>query len=137
MEGGKEGNYPSGYRSIPPLTAVDRFLWGRSHLPQQQQTQSSFKSKESGVSSNGLGDFSCSNSAITEFQWPCSQEINLVDGLFSDAENFNCYRNPNMGFLEEEEIKVSGKSGTGKKAKKAGGPCLNLIKGQWTEDEDR
>ncbi|EEF36731.1 myb119, putative [Ricinus communis] len=120
----------------PPLTAVDRFLWGRSH----SSTQSNVKNKETLVSTNGLYEFSSSSGAIATgvSSWPCFQEINFVDGLFADGDNHSYWAydtNPNVGY--EEEVKVSGKSskGIGKKAKK--GPCPTLIKGQWTEEEDR
>ncbi|XP_065879580.1 transcription factor MYB119 [Euphorbia lathyris] len=110
---------PSSYLSIPPpLTAVDRFLGGRSHFSEQQQTPS----KET----SWVCDFS-------EFEWPSFEEIEFVD---SEKLNFfTCDTNPNMGLGVDVSVSVSDdhKKSKGKKGKKDG----ILIKGQWTEEEDR
>ncbi|WCJ29239.1 myb domain protein 119 [Euphorbia peplus] len=116
--GGSHGNIQkslSTYLSIQPLTAVDRFLWGRSHV----------KTKE------------FSSIPHHEFQWPCFQEINFVDGLFCDAKNLNSLSYDTNPKEHDEEIKVSDDKSSKKKGKKSSGSCPDLIKGQWTEDEDR
>ncbi|XP_050236704.1 transcription factor MYB64-like [Mercurialis annua] len=133
-------NNPSGaYRPTPPpLTAVDRFLWGRSHFT----NQNSVKNKET---TNGLYDFSSSSSGAmanngVSSLWSCLQEINFVDGLFADGDSHNYWlydANPNVDL--EQQVTVSDKgcnNGIGKKPKK-GRSCPTLIKGQWTEEEDR
>ncbi|KAF2291632.1 hypothetical protein GH714_027743 [Hevea brasiliensis] len=124
-------NNPSIRRPTTPLTAVDRFLWGRSHFS-EQQTQSNVKNNETLISINGLFDLSSSNGAIAGVPWPCFPEINFDDG---DSLNWTCEGNPNAGL--EGEVKASGgiSKGQGKKAKKVS--CPTLIKGQWTEEEDR
>ncbi|WCJ18978.1 myb domain protein 119 [Euphorbia peplus] len=109
---------PLSYLSIPPLTAVDRFLWGRNHV----------KSKET-------SDFS--SISHHEFQWPCFQEINFVDGLFCDAENLNSLSYDTNPKEDDQQTKDCDDKSSKKKGKKSSGSCPNLIKGQWTEDEDR
>jgi myb proto-oncogene protein len=113
---GNSQNNPPLYRPGPPLTAIDRFLYGQSHFS-QQQAQNYAKNKEVLVSDNGL--------------------FSLVDGFFVDGEPLNWMheRNPNMVF--KEEVKAVGKNSksVGKKAKK--GSSEALIKGQWTDEEDR
>jgi myb proto-oncogene protein len=121
---GNSQSNPSIYRPCPPLTAIDRFLYGQSHFS-QQQTQNNAKNKQVLVSDNGFCSFPPFRGAI-------------VDGFFVDGEvplNWMHERNPNMGF--KEEVKVVGKNSksTGKKARKCSSEAL--IKGQWTDEEDR
>ncbi|PRQ34429.1 putative transcription factor MYB-HB-like family [Rosa chinensis] len=119
------------FRPGPPLKAIDRFLW----------SQNNAKNKERLVSSNGFSSFggamgdlqACSN-------WPPSslREASLDELLFLDHGEAMTWppekiQNPNMGF-KEDQVKV-GSKGVGKKAKK--GSSVPLIKGQWTDEEDR
>lgn len=119
------------YRPGPPLTAIDRFLW----------SQNNAKNKEGFISSNGFSSFggatgdlqACSN-------WPPSSlgEASLDELLFLDHGEAMTWppeknQNPNMGF-KEDQVKV-GSKGAGKRAKK--GSSVPLIKGQWTDEEDR
>lgn len=137
MEGRREGacgnrnsqNNPPIYRPGPPLTAIDRFLYGQNHFSQQQQTQN----KQVLVSADN--DF-----INPPFRGAIVQEaVSFVDGFFVDGEPLNWMheRNPNMGFKEEVKILVGNKNSKslGKKAKK--GSSEALIKGQWTDEEDR
>jgi myb proto-oncogene protein len=109
-------NNPPLYRPGPPLTAIDRFLYEQNHFS-QQQAQNYAKNKEVLVSDNGLFSF--------------------VDEFFVDGEPLNWMheRNPNMDF--KEEVKAVGKNSksVAKKAKKCSSEAL--IKGQWTDEEDR
>ncbi|KAB1228048.1 Transcription factor MYB98 [Morella rubra] len=129
MEGGRDGcgggarrhgNSPSDPhicgRLGPPFTAIDRFLYGQNHIS-HQQPQNHAKNKERFVSDTGLFSFPASSGAI------------------GDHLNWMPERSPNMGL--KEEVKAAGKSskGGGKKAKK--GSSQVLIKGQWTDEEDR
>ncbi|CAK7331282.1 unnamed protein product [Dovyalis caffra] len=129
-------NNRSVYRPTPPLTAIDRFLFGQSHFT-PQNIQNNDKKNETLVSTNGLCGFSPPNGAIGAVPWPSFSETSFVDGLFIDEDSLNwTYEgNPNGGFTGE--VNVSGKSSKemGKKTKK--GSCATLIKGQWTEEEDR
>jgi myb proto-oncogene protein len=149
MEGGREGggggrfshqnlqNNRSIYQPTPPLTATDRFLFCQSHYT-PQNIQNDDKSKETLVSTNGLCGFSPPGGAIGAVPWQSFSETSFVDGLFVDGDSLNrAYDgNPNGG-LSGEVNNVAGKSckGMGKKTKK--GSCATLIKGQWTEEEDR
>ncbi|KAJ6716030.1 MYB TRANSCRIPTION FACTOR [Salix koriyanagi] len=82
--------------------------------------------------------FSPPRGAITAAPWPSFSETNFADGLFVDGDRHTwTYEGNPDGGLSGEVNDVSGKSckGTGKKTKK--GSCSTLIKGQWTEEEDR
>ncbi|KAL3579995.1 hypothetical protein D5086_017830 [Populus alba] len=130
-------NNRSIYQPTPPSTATDRFLLCQSHYT-PQNIQNDDKSKETLVSTNGLCGFSPPSGAIGAVPWQSFSETSFVDGLFVDGDSLNrAYDgNPNGG-LSGEVNNVSGKSckGMGKKTKK--GSCATLIKGQWTEEEDR
>ncbi|XP_042960000.1 transcription factor MYB119-like [Carya illinoinensis] len=150
MEGGGEGgsgdfcghgnsqsNHPI-CRSGPPFTAIDRFLYGHNHHFSQTQTQNHAKNKEVLVSDTVLCSFPRSWGAIgAGFSWPSIPEVNFSDEFFVDGEPLNWMHegSPNMGL--KEKVEVSGKSskGVGKAAKKCSSEAL--IKGQWTDEEDR
>ncbi|KAJ0020066.1 hypothetical protein Pint_32574 [Pistacia integerrima] len=136
-----QSNKPLIYRSTPPLTAIDRFLWGQScHSNFEQQPQNNAINKE--TTPNGLtggGTFSSFSGAISgyggEVLWPNIQELSFVDG---ESALINSSYGRNLNVHSKEETKVAPKSsskGTVKKAKK--GSSQALIKGQWTDEEDR
>lgn len=129
-------NNPSIYQPTTPLTALDRFLWGRSHFS-QQQSQRNVKTNETPVSTNGLYDFTPSTGAIAGVPLPRFQEINFVDALFFDGDNLNCIYERNLNAGLDEEVKVSARISKGQAKKSKTGSCVTLIKGQWTEEEDR
>ncbi|XP_040994233.1 transcription factor MYB119-like [Juglans microcarpa x Juglans regia] len=153
MEGGGEGtvtggdacghgNSPSNYpicRSGPPFTAIDRFLYGHNTHFSQTQTQNHAKNKEVVVSDTVLCSVPRSWGAIGGgFSWPNIPEVNVSDEFFVDGETLNWMHegSPTMGL--KEKVEVSGKSsskGVGKAARK--GSSEALIKGQWTDEEDR
>ncbi|KAF9675457.1 hypothetical protein SADUNF_Sadunf09G0034300 [Salix dunnii] len=147
MEGGGEGGVGGRFspqnlqnnRSIyPPLTATDMFLFRQSHYTPQNIDQEDDKNKETLVSTNGLCVFSPPRGAIAAAPWPSFSETGFVDGLFVDGDSHTWrYEGNPDGGLSGGVNAVSGKSckGTGKKTKK--GSCATLIKGQWTEEEDR
>jgi len=123
-----ENNRPNIY---PPLTAGDRFLFGQSHFTPHQNIQTT-------VSNNGSCGFYPPRGAIGAVPWQSIQETSFVDGAIGvggDDLNWTYEGNPNGGL--NGKVSVSGKSykGIGKKTKK--GSCATLIKGQWTEEEDR
>ncbi|KAJ6309942.1 hypothetical protein OIU76_014815 [Salix suchowensis] len=149
MEGGGEGgvggrfshqnsqNNRSIYQPTPPLTATDMFLFRQSHYT-PQYIQEDDENKETLVSTNGSCVFSPPRGAITAAPWPSFSETSFADGLFVDGDRHTwTYEGNPDGGLSGEVNDVSGKSckGTGKKTKK--GSCSTLIKGQWTEEEDR
>ncbi|KAL6275687.1 hypothetical protein ACE6H2_019288 [Prunus campanulata] len=134
------------HRPGPPLTAIDRFLWGSQSNFSHQNNASS---KENAVSTNGLCGFSSFGGAIGHEAscWPSygagaqyPQEVSFLDGLLGDhgealmmAWSGQAEQSPNTGFIEE--AKVSERR-VGKRARK-GLPAAALIKGQWTDEEDR
>ncbi|KAF5470456.1 hypothetical protein F2P56_010970 [Juglans regia] len=153
MEGGGEGTVTGGdacghgnsqsnhpiCRSGPPFTAIDRFLYGHNTHFSQTQTQNHAKNKEVVVSDTVLCSFPRSWGAIGGgFSWPSIPEVNVSDDFFVDGETLNWMHegSPTMGL--KEKMEVSGKSsskGVGKAARK--GSSEALIKGQWTDEEDR
>ncbi|KAL5750466.1 hypothetical protein ACOSP7_025069 [Xanthoceras sorbifolium] len=137
------------HRPGPPLTAIERFLWGQqschfSKNQSQTQTQNNLmiRSREALVSPKyGLSAFlsTCNNSggAIGAYYednlyWPKTQETNLPNSCFVDGRN-----------SKEETTKVGSKSTTTLKGKlransaKKSASVAPLIKGQWTDEEDR
>ncbi|XP_004295744.1 PREDICTED: uncharacterized protein LOC101298695 [Fragaria vesca subsp. vesca] len=120
------------FRPGPPLTAIDRFLWSQNNAKNKERLISS---------SNGCSSF---GGAMADLQpcsnWPPSSlgEASLDEMLFinhGDAMTWppEKIQNPNMVF-KEDQMKV-GSKGVGKRAKK--GSSVPLIKGQWTDEEDR
>ncbi|KAM7501820.1 hypothetical protein LguiB_000724 [Lonicera macranthoides] len=139
MEGGKGGfgyvnlhNYPL-YRPSPPLTAIDRFLWDQKEkflVPENEFFDFSSSCSNYDSCSNGGG-----------ILWPSgTNETIFVDGLLLDGETQNWRNddvNPNLGLKDSESKLLVEKNcgGLGKRVK--GGYSTNLIKGQWTDEEDR
>ncbi|GMG98324.1 hypothetical protein Nepgr_000164 [Nepenthes gracilis] len=109
---------PSIYRTSPPLSAIDRFLRGRTSHSSHHQTQNNAKNKQT---TNGL------------ISWPALHAINFVDGLLLDGSTA-----PNERIIDENEMNLTSlksSKGLGKRGKC--GSSTILIKGQWTEEEDR
>ncbi|XP_024926543.1 transcription factor MYB119 [Ziziphus jujuba] len=137
----------------PPLTAIDRFLYGQSQYSHQQTPQNSANSNETVSLENGFcsSGFSLSvGGAISEDSWPNGlEEVGLFDGFFLDEdvlllhttqENNNDNPNPDNGLGKEVQVKAvedQVSNGVGKRGKKGCSPETVLIKGQWTEEEDR
>ncbi|XP_042479565.1 transcription factor MYB64-like [Macadamia integrifolia] len=105
--------HPHFHRPTPPLTAIDRFLWSTKEFPQRQMERSS-GIRETLGSASGFGQFSSSGALL--------QDIRFVDGLF--AEGQECFN------VSDERGHKMGK-------RMRGGASVNLIKGQWTDEEDR
>ncbi|KAL5786378.1 hypothetical protein ACOSQ2_008770 [Xanthoceras sorbifolium] len=132
----------------PPLTAIERFLWGQQscHFSENQshtQTQNNVMigNREALVSPNyGLSAFltyNTSGGAIGAYYennlyWPKTQEAILPNSCFVDGKN-----------SKEETTRVASKSTTTLKGKlransaKKSASVAPLIKGQWTDEEDR
>ncbi|KAF5751388.1 putative myb [Tripterygium wilfordii] len=137
VDGGGDGighaNYqtnPPIYRpSCPPFSAIDRFLWGQGS---PFSTQKNYK--ESDV---GLGGFSSSSSCSTGggVFWDSFQETNFLDGFYGGGESISWTQERNP----KEEVTVGVNSGSNKGVGKRGKKVCNepLIKGQWTDEEDR
>ncbi|WRX33196.1 hypothetical protein QQP08_026380, partial [Theobroma cacao] len=121
------------YKPSPPLSAIDRFLWGHNHSKISKGTVGSTDGLLRGFSfsSDEIGGY------VAGVSWQSNLEESFVDGLFIDGGSFALTgdKNPNM---ETKEVQVSMKSfpkGVGKRNKKVASAAL--IKGQWTDDEDR
>ncbi|XP_022732431.1 transcription factor MYB64-like [Durio zibethinus] len=142
-------NKSSVYKPSPPLSAIDRFLGGQnhsSHHDQQYSTQNDMKISKGTVLGSSTTDgllrgFSFSSVAIGGYlagvSWQSNLEESFVDGLLVDGDSLALTddKNPNM---EMKELKVSMKSfpkGVGERNKKVASAAL--VKGQWTDDEDR
>ncbi|KAJ7964147.1 Myb transcription factor [Quillaja saponaria] len=130
------------YRPVgPPLTSIDRFLWGQQsqYFPKQQQIREN--TEEASVSAgrwwgggaNATSLWANNNSKVVNVV----QGANFLDGLYVNggeaAMKWNFEKNPNLG-LQDDHVKTS-KGVNGKRTKK--GSFMNLIKGQWTDEEDR
>ncbi|XP_059626956.1 transcription factor MYB119-like [Cornus florida] len=129
------------YRPSPPLTAIDKFLWGggQNHCFSQQPTLKDVNNNGTLNSANWLCDFSSSSGAIGSYgvgvSWPRQhEEFRFVDGLFLDGETLNWTNEINHNLCLKEETKVTQKIS---KKRVKGGSSTTLIKGQWTDEEDR
>ena len=137
------------YKPSPPLSAIDRFLWGQNQYSslhrQQYPTQNNVnisKGRVLGSTTEGmLRGFSFSSDAVGGYvagvSWRSNFEESFVDGLFVDGDSHPLADDKNPK-IETKEVKVSMESfpkGVGKRNKKV--TSAALIKGQWTDDEDR
>ncbi|KAK2967052.1 hypothetical protein RJ640_015272 [Escallonia rubra] len=119
--GNLQNNPPSSQRPSPPLTAIDRFLWSQKNVENNRTL----------VSSNGFCDFSSCGGSIGAYDgggvsWP-------IDSSFFDGEKYI------SAVVYKEEAKPSTKisKGMAKRVKNGGLSTAALIKGQWTDEEDR
>ncbi|KAI4305228.1 hypothetical protein L6164_028607 [Bauhinia variegata] len=117
----------------PPLTAIDRFLWGQQSQFSQQQTQNIAKNNRARVPAAGFGGFRCSGGATLRFVFPNSttQAASFID---DEALNWTYFQTPTLSTNVMEDL-VKKAKGVGRKNKK--GSSMTLIKGNWTEEEDR
>ncbi|CAJ2640259.1 unnamed protein product [Trifolium pratense] len=119
----------------PHLSAIDRFLWGQqNHIPQKKFQQS--------VDDQNMCSFDYSNALPYSFMWPnnnmiMTQEASFVDHLLANEEVMNWSDQiPSLCVEKEDVVNGLGKGAkVGRKPKKV--PSFSLIKGQWTEEEDR
>ncbi|KAF8402687.1 hypothetical protein HHK36_010776 [Tetracentron sinense] len=127
-------------RPTPPLKAIERFLCCPNDLS-LKKIQRSVKETEILVPANGFRDFSLSSGAIDGYaggvSWPSLQEMRFVDGLLEDGGSINWTheRNHKRGFIGEVELGEKNIKGMGKRVKSVS--SATLIKGQWTDEEDR
>lgn len=140
------------YRPGPPLTAIDRFLCGQTHLSHPQYTQDNTNSNQTVPCANGFCSFVQSGGAVCGEgnSWPSinglyQEAVSFFDGLFVDDEEQvlnGC--DSTSGYKEDHDqaikavedqvykgLVVVGKRGNKKASSET------LIKGQWTEEEDR
>ncbi|XP_061349776.1 transcription factor MYB119-like [Gastrolobium bilobum] len=126
---------PSMHRSGPPLTSIDRFLWGQqNHFPQQQHVENVARNNDASVFTNEFFSFSCSGGSSHRFLWPNTQESSFVGGNLANEEALtwtNINQTPTL-FLKD--VQKNAKL-VGRRTKK--GSVVPLIKGQWSSEEDR
>ncbi|KAG2394874.1 Transcription factor [Vigna angularis] len=125
------GSNPSKSSVGPPLTAIERFLWGQQSHSSQQQPQNVANNIHASV----LDGFGGSNYNI--FWHNGGREVNFVEKLLAnEVEGLNWTQQVPPLCLKEDLL-VSGKNrkGVGRKPKE--GSSVPWIKGQWTEEEDR
>ena len=112
----------------PPLTAIDRFLWGqRNHIPQNIDDENCY----------GFG------ASTYSYMWPnnniITQEASFVDHLMEDEEVMNWTEEIPLMYVDKEDVI----NGLGKSVAKVvekrhkNVSSLPLIKGKWSDEEDR
>lgn len=142
------------YRPGPPLTAIDRFLCGQTHFSHQQHPQNNANNNQTVSGANGFCSFSLTDGAICgeENYWPSinglqQEAVSFFDGLFLEDEDHEeqvlNWSDSTSGYKEDDQaikavedqvskgVVVVGKRGNKKASSET------LIKGQWTEEEDR
>ncbi|KAL7247333.1 hypothetical protein ACSBR2_002282 [Camellia fascicularis] len=135
-------NNPSLYRPSPPLTAIERFLSSKNNHFSHKQTQNNVHNQGLLVPASVYGGFSSSSGAIggysSDFLGLSFPEKSFMDGLFHDSETLKwTYEiDPNMGLSEDDKSTERNCKGVAKRAK-CGSSTTTLIKGQWTNEEDR
>lgn len=91
----------------------------------------------------GFGDGPCCSTQglASGFSLPCLQDMSFVDGFLVDEESMNLTHERNGGDLEKNlsckvVSKREGKEPSGRRVKSSSSSS-NLVKGQWTAEEDR
>lgn len=128
-------------------SAIDRFLWGQHsyHIPHHQPlVENNIARSNNNVASvfgEEFSNFPFSGGGSTHgLLWPNTQESCFVDGLFAKEEALkwtSINQNP-MLIMNLKDMHVTGKNGKDigrKRTKKES--SMPLIKGQWTNEEDR
>ncbi|XP_026429011.1 transcription factor MYB119-like [Papaver somniferum] len=131
--------------TTPPLEAIDRFLWSSTNEKQARRNtdnkgfcvQYSYSTSLGGITrtptclehGNG-GGFMLPRSAIPD--------IGLVGGFFANHNGSSqIFTNNNVGSREVDYFGEKKKCFGVEKRAKNGGVSTTLIKGQWTDEEDR
>ncbi|MCE2055402.1 hypothetical protein HAX54_042527 [Datura stramonium] len=148
MEGGEgDGNAYQPYQNLPnnipifqqgpPLTAINRFLWSQqSQFPSQQSVANNNQSVF--TQCGGFYDFSsCSNGASGINSWTSFPEASLMDSILFNEENALHWNNQENDMAQEMISSPKSSKETRKKAKEGTSSTTVLVKGQWTEEEDR
>lgn len=110
----------------PPLTAIDRFLLSHeNYFPQQKNNNENVFSDFSHHFVGGNASFSSHANGIS---WPNLPEPSVMEGFYMNEIQ------ENNGLFDHEKNKVKE---SGKKVKEGNSSTNYLIKGQWTDEEDR
>ncbi|KAL1147304.1 hypothetical protein V6Z11_A10G045800 [Gossypium hirsutum] len=140
---------PSLYKSSPPLSAIDRFLWGQtqslsSHSQAAHQRPYSIQNNVKINKGTMLG--STADALLRGFSFPSDAiggylprqtnlEESFLDGLFVDGEILALTEDKNPNTEMKASMKGDFPKGVVRRNKKVASAAL--IKGQWTDDEDR
>lgn len=150
MEGA--GDKPSLNRPCLPFKALESFLWSQAHISDHQASCHEIP-KQTEENPTPFGNASSSFALVNHghltgdaipWEGRSDVEASFADGLIVDAGSYGNdwvgvnEPNPREGAGDDQEAKVLGKSkkiATGKRVKR--GSPATLVKGQWTEEEDR
>ncbi|WVY94919.1 hypothetical protein V8G54_034007 [Vigna mungo] len=125
-------NNPSKSSVGPPLTAIERFLWGQQSHSSQQQPQNVANNIHYASVLDGFG-----GSNYNIFWHNGGREVNFVEKfLANEVEALNWTQQvPPLCLTEDLHVSGKNRKGVGRKPKE--GSSVPWIKGQWTEEEDR
>ncbi|RDX70707.1 Transcription factor MYB119, partial [Mucuna pruriens] len=116
----------------PPLTAIDRFLWGQQSHFHKQQPHNVADHSHAGVLD---GFVASSGGSAYKFLWPngTHHQVSFIEQIFANEEALNWTQQACL----KEDVHVLGKivKGVGRRPNK--GSSVPLIKGQWSDEEDR
>lgn len=124
----------------PPLLPLESVHTNPSSLL-QNQIQTWSNRSERFVSPFGFGDGPCgaTQGHACGFSSPCLQEMSFVDGFLVDRESMNWTHERIGGEVDDLSCEViskgEGKDPSGRRLKRSS--SSNLVKGQWTAEEDR
>ncbi|XP_017646664.2 transcription factor MYB119-like [Gossypium arboreum] len=140
---------PSLCKSSPPLSAIDRFLWGQtqslsSHSQAAHQRPYSIQNNVKINKGTMLG--STADALLRGFSFPSDAiggylprqtnlEESFLDGLLVDGEILALTEDKNPNTEMKASMKGDFPKGVVRRNKKVASAAL--IKGQWTDDEDR
>ncbi|KAG4124458.1 hypothetical protein ERO13_D10G041700v2 [Gossypium hirsutum] len=140
---------PSPCKSSPPLSAIDRFLWGQTQsLSSHSQAahQPPYPVQNNVKINKGTVLGSTADALLRGFSFPSDAiggylprqtnlEESFLDGLFVDGEILALTEDKNPNTEMKASMKGDFPKGVLKRNKKVASAAL--IKGQWTDDEDR
>jgi len=114
----------------PPLTAIERFLWGQQNHSTQQQSQN----VANNIHASALNGFG--GSAYNIVWHNGAKEVNFVEQLLGNEVALNWTQQvPPLSLKEDLYVSGKNRKGVGRRPKEES--SVPWIKGQWTEEEDR
>ncbi|CAI9288097.1 unnamed protein product [Lactuca saligna] len=159
MEGGGDGGYGGGFANYanyqnniswykpapPPLTAIDRFLWGQT--PTQIDQTKSLQISEAMITAENVSGLSCLSGGVNAQSGICFAPClpMVTNDVFTNDigecltwEELKNYPNYDTkhGVNQVEVVKPVKISRDSTKQSKGGNTSKVLIKGQWTDEED-
>ncbi|XP_061376074.1 transcription factor MYB64-like [Gastrolobium bilobum] len=127
------------YRSGPPLTAIDKFLGNQqNHFLQKRHPQNNIaKKNHASVFDHEFCSFACSGDSTYKYLLHNTQEASFITHhLLPNEEALMNWTHQNPT-LCQNDVQVLGNNAklVGRRPEK--GSSVSLIKGQWSEEEDR